>query len=83
MAPELGLFLDECYFDSYSKQWGHLHGALSLAPYADQAEAFKVHAPASRAICLGALWRDYAAWGWPCAALRPWLLHACIGKAVL
>ncbi len=42
MAPELGLFLDECFYESYSKQWGHQHGELGLAPYAQEVQAFKV-----------------------------------------
>ncbi|GAB4822384.1 hypothetical protein N2152v2_009430 [Parachlorella kessleri] len=41
MAPELGLFLDECFYESYSKQWGHQHGELGLAPYAQEVQAFK------------------------------------------
>ncbi|PRW60709.1 tRNA pseudouridine synthase mitochondrial-like [Chlorella sorokiniana] len=42
MAPELGLFLDEAYFDGYNKQWGELHGNLSLAPWQADADAFKM-----------------------------------------
>ena len=44
MAPELGLFLDECVFDSYNARWaagGHAAVALAGAVGA-AAEAFKV-----------------------------------------
>ena len=46
MAPELGLFLDECVFDSYNSRWAagdHAAVALSGAVGA-AAEAFKVRA---------------------------------------
>lgn len=52
MAPELGLFLDECYYESYSKQWGHQHGGdLALAPFAQDVEAFKVSGPGRERVC--------------------------------
>eukprot|EP00877_Chromochloris_zofingiensis_P006784 jgi/Chrzof1/2359/Cz11g12070.t1 len=41
MAPELGLFLDEVFYDSYNAKFGHLHGAMSFEPFRGQAEAFK------------------------------------------
>ena len=44
MAPELGLFLDECFFDAYNAQWGELHGTVGMAPWAADADAFKVWA---------------------------------------
>lgn len=42
MAPELGLFLDECFFDAYNKQWGELHSVLKLSDYQAEVDAFKV-----------------------------------------
>ena len=42
MAPELGLFLDECFFAAYNAQFGKLHEELALEPYADKVAAFKV-----------------------------------------
>ena len=42
MAPELGLFLDECYFESYSQQWEQLHAPLRQSDYAAEVLAFKV-----------------------------------------
>ncbi|PSC75036.1 tRNA pseudouridine synthase mitochondrial-like [Micractinium conductrix] len=41
MAPELGLFLEECYFDGYNKQWSHVHHPLSLGEYQADVDAFK------------------------------------------
>jgi len=41
MAPELGLFLDECYFDGYNKRWAELHERLSLTDFADEVAEFK------------------------------------------
>lgn len=41
MAPDLGLFLDECYYEAYSRQWGGLHGELSAEPYQEQIDEFK------------------------------------------
>ena len=42
MAPELGLFLDECYFDAYNKQWGEQHPCLRQADFSAEVDAFKV-----------------------------------------
>lgn len=43
IAPDLGLFLDRSYFESYNKQWGHQHGCLdSDEMYGDQIQAFKL-----------------------------------------
>lgn len=42
MAPELGLFLDECYYSAYNKQWGDLHCALQQADFQQQVDEFKV-----------------------------------------
>lgn len=42
MAPDLGLFLDECYYDAYNDRWGDHHEALSLgARYAEEVAKFK------------------------------------------
>lgn len=43
MAPELGLFLDECVFESYNDRWGsHREACVRLAAFQDQVDAFKV-----------------------------------------
>ena len=46
MAPELGLFLDECVFDSYNSRWaGDAHAAVALSgAVGAAAEAFKARA---------------------------------------
>ncbi|KAL4427693.1 hypothetical protein ABPG75_001782 [Micractinium tetrahymenae] len=41
MAPELGLFLDECFFDAYNSQWGEMHSELKLSDYQAEVDAFK------------------------------------------
>lgn len=41
MAPELGLFLDECYFDAYNTQWGHQHGEVRLSAHQEVVDKFK------------------------------------------
>jgi hypothetical protein len=41
-APEVGLYLDECMFTSYNKKWKDSHEAVSMEPYCEQAEEFKV-----------------------------------------
>ncbi|XP_019190039.1 PREDICTED: tRNA pseudouridine synthase A, mitochondrial isoform X2 [Ipomoea nil] len=41
MAPEVGLYLDECFFSSYNKKWTD-HEELSMKAYADIAEDFKM-----------------------------------------
>ena len=42
IAPELGLLLDECLYESYNAQWAETHAPLGLAAYAQQAGDFKV-----------------------------------------
>lgn len=46
MAPELGLFLDECVFDSYNSRWAaNDHAAVALSgAVGAAAEAFKARA---------------------------------------
>ncbi|GER39969.1 unnamed protein product [Striga asiatica] len=41
LAPEVGLYLDECFFSSYNKKWKDSHEELSMRDYADEAEEFK------------------------------------------
>ena len=42
MAPELGLFLDECVFKSYNDRWGNDREAqVSLSDFQEQVDAFK------------------------------------------
>ncbi|CAL5055134.1 unnamed protein product [Urochloa decumbens] len=41
-APEVGLYLDECMFTSYNKKWKDTHEAVSMDPYCEDAERFKV-----------------------------------------
>ncbi|CAN6280444.1 unnamed protein product [Urochloa humidicola] len=41
-APEVGLYLDECMFTSYNKKWKDTHEAVSMEPYWEEAEEFKV-----------------------------------------
>ncbi|CAL8468878.1 g8419 [Coccomyxa elongata] len=42
MAPELGLFLDECVFESYNDRWGtDREACVRLAAFQDQVDAFK------------------------------------------
>ncbi|XP_072958143.1 uncharacterized protein [Typha angustifolia] len=41
-APEVGLFLDECFFSSYNKKWMDSHEVLSMEAYAEEAEEFKM-----------------------------------------
>ncbi|GAB4837162.1 hypothetical protein Ancab_002073 [Ancistrocladus abbreviatus] len=40
MAPEVGLYLDECLFTSYNNKWKD-HEELSMRAYAEDAEDFK------------------------------------------
>ena len=43
MAPELGLFLDECVFKSYNDRWGNDREAqVSLSHFQEQVDTFKV-----------------------------------------
>ncbi|XP_059636560.1 uncharacterized protein LOC132278717 [Cornus florida] len=41
-APEVGLYLDECFFASYNQKWKDSHEELSMKPYAVEAEEFKM-----------------------------------------
>ncbi|KAG6480383.1 hypothetical protein ZIOFF_063883 [Zingiber officinale] len=40
-APEVGLYLDECLFTSYNKQWKDSHEPLTMDAYAEEAEILK------------------------------------------
>ncbi|XP_057796963.1 uncharacterized protein LOC131012987 [Salvia miltiorrhiza] len=42
MAPEVGLYLDECFFSSYNQKWKDSHEELSMKSYAEEAEDFKM-----------------------------------------
>ncbi|PIM98905.1 Pseudouridylate synthase [Handroanthus impetiginosus] len=42
MAPEVGLYLDECFFSSYNQKWKQSHEELSMKAYAEEAEDFKM-----------------------------------------
>lgn len=41
MAPELGLFLDECIYDSYNRRFRESHEPVNLVPFQDQVLEFK------------------------------------------
>lgn len=41
-APEVGLYLDECIFESYNKKWKDSHEELSMKAYEEEAEKFKM-----------------------------------------
>ncbi|GMJ14397.1 hypothetical protein like AT1G20370 [Hibiscus trionum] len=41
-APEVGLYLDECFFSSYNQKWKDSHEELSMKSYEEEAEAFKM-----------------------------------------
>ena len=41
-APEVGLYLDECFFTSYNKKWKDTHEEVSMEAYAEVAEDFKL-----------------------------------------
>ncbi|KDP36857.1 hypothetical protein JCGZ_08148 [Jatropha curcas] len=41
-APEVGLYLDECFFTSYNQKWKDSHEELSMKVYEEVAEDFKV-----------------------------------------
>ncbi|CAL0307075.1 unnamed protein product [Lupinus luteus] len=41
-APEVGLYLDECFFTSYNDKWKDSHEELSMKEYAKEAEEFKM-----------------------------------------
>ncbi|EFH65319.1 tRNA pseudouridine synthase family protein [Arabidopsis lyrata subsp. lyrata] len=42
MAPEVGLYLDECFFTSYNKKFEDSHEEVSMEAYKEEAEAFKL-----------------------------------------
>ncbi|KAL9326098.1 hypothetical protein ACSQ67_006743 [Phaseolus vulgaris] len=41
-APEVGLYLDECFFSSYNQKWKDSHEELSMKAYEKEAEEFKM-----------------------------------------
>ena len=41
MAPEVGLYLDECFFTSYNKRFKVSHEEVSMEEYKEVAEEFK------------------------------------------
>ncbi|MED6113855.1 hypothetical protein PIB30_074738 [Stylosanthes scabra] len=41
-APEVGLYLDECFFASYNQKWKDSHEELSMKAYEREAEDFKM-----------------------------------------
>ncbi|XP_031260831.1 tRNA pseudouridine synthase A [Pistacia vera] len=41
-APEVGLYLDECFFSSYNQKWKDSHEELSMKDYEEEAEDFKM-----------------------------------------
>ncbi|KAL2338501.1 hypothetical protein Fmac_012947 [Flemingia macrophylla] len=41
-APEVGLYLDECFFSSYNQKWKDSHEELSMKAYEKEAENFKM-----------------------------------------
>lgn len=43
MAPELGLFLDECIFEAYNDRWGsQREETVRLSAFQAEVDAFKV-----------------------------------------
>ncbi|CAN4094046.1 unnamed protein product [Withania somnifera] len=42
MAPEVGLYLDECFFTGYNGKWKDTHEEVSLKAYLEAAEEFKM-----------------------------------------
>ncbi|CAA7012799.1 unnamed protein product [Microthlaspi erraticum] len=42
MAPEVGLYLDECFFTSYNAKFEESHEEVSMEAYKEEAEAFKL-----------------------------------------
>lgn len=42
MAPEVGLYLDECFFSSYNQKWKDSHEEMSMKAYAEEADDFKM-----------------------------------------
>ncbi|XP_004507720.1 uncharacterized protein [Cicer arietinum] len=41
-APEVGLYLDECFFTSYNQKWKDTHEEVSMKAYEKEAEDFKM-----------------------------------------
>ncbi|KAF6172563.1 hypothetical protein GIB67_007076 [Kingdonia uniflora] len=41
-APEVGLYLDECFFSSYNQKWKDTHEEISMKGYEKEAEDFKM-----------------------------------------
>ncbi|KAK9758390.1 hypothetical protein RND81_01G226500 [Saponaria officinalis] len=41
-APEVGLYLDECFFTSYNNKWQGTHEELSMKSYEEEAQEFKM-----------------------------------------
>lgn len=41
MAPELGLFLDECYYTAYNRKFGRSHEELTQKGYEEMIQKFK------------------------------------------
>ncbi|XP_023741439.1 tRNA pseudouridine synthase 1 isoform X2 [Lactuca sativa] len=41
-APEVGLYLDECFFSSYNQKWKDTHEEVSMKAYTEEAEEFKL-----------------------------------------
>ncbi|KAG6776635.1 hypothetical protein NC652_014964 [Populus alba x Populus x berolinensis] len=41
-APEVGLYLDECFFTSYNQKWKDSHEELSMKDYEEEANEFKM-----------------------------------------
>ncbi|CAN1315314.1 tRNA pseudouridine synthase 1 [Linum perenne] len=41
-APEVGLYLDECFFTSYNQKWKDTHEEVSMKEYEEEAEEFKM-----------------------------------------
>ncbi|KAF9618366.1 hypothetical protein IFM89_001001 [Coptis chinensis] len=42
IAPEVGLYLEECFFTSYNQKWKDTHDEISMEAYVEQAEDFKM-----------------------------------------
>ena len=55
LAPELGLFLDKAFYDSYNRRWGDDREPLDLDDFADQVADFKV------GLCLRS-WHSNCSW---------------------
>lgn len=42
-VPEVGLYLDECFFTSYNQKWKDSHEEVSMEVYKEEAEDFKMN----------------------------------------